>query len=250
VSAIASKMKIKYDKYWGNFEEINLFLFVTVFLNPRYKMIAFDYWCRKNLSYEMAKNFIGKLKEDINKLFDQYVGNMGNVPMSCVDEVHSRHCCGSTLSECLEEDKFLSEFHSFQASRNFMDCKSEIEQYYLEDVESPSTTFDILNWWNVNLTKFLILSKLAWDVLAILVTTVASKLAFSTRGHVLDPFRSSLVPKKKVEALECTQNWLRSSPINLYDTYLSKVDDGESYKLDLGIHIYYLLVTTINFKYT
>jgi hypothetical protein len=168
---------------------------VIVFLDPRYKMVTFDYWCRKNLSHEMAKNFVGKLKEDINKLFDQYVGNMGNVPMSCVDEVHSRHYCGSTSSECLE-DKFLSEFHSFQASRNLMDCKSEIDQYYLEDVESPSTTLDILNWWKVNLTKFLILSKLVRDVLSILVTIVASKLVFSTRGYVLDPFRSSLVTKK------------------------------------------------------
>ena len=98
----------------------------------------------------------------------------------------------------------MSEFHSFQASRNLMDCKFEIEQYYLEDVESPSTTFDILNWWKVNLTKFMILSKLAHDVLAIPVTIVALKLAFSMGGYVLDPFRSSLVPKI-VEALVRTK---------------------------------------------
>jgi hypothetical protein len=46
---------------------------------------------------------------------------------------------------------------------------------------------------------------------------------------VLDPFRSSLAPKT-IEALVCTQNWLRSYPISLRDTFLSKVDDGESYK--------------------
>ena len=43
VSAMASKMKIKYDKYCGNFEKINMLLFVIVVLDPRYKMIAFDY---------------------------------------------------------------------------------------------------------------------------------------------------------------------------------------------------------------
>jgi hypothetical protein len=127
-----------------------------------------------------------------------------------------------------------------------MNSKSEIDQYYLQDVEKRSPNFDILNWWKVNSTKFLILSKIARDVLAILVTTVASELAFSTGGRVLDPFRSSLAPKT-VEALVCTQNWLRYSPINLSESYLSKVDDGDSYKLDSGISIYYLLQYDLKF---
>jgi hypothetical protein len=128
-----------------------------------------------------------------------------------------------------------------------MNSKSEIDQYYLEDVEQRSSNFDILNWWKVNSTKFLILSKIAWDVLAIPVTTVASESASSIGGRVLDPFRSSLAPKT-VEALVCTQNWLRSSPVSLRKSYLSKVDDGDSYKLDSDINIYYLL--QYDFKFT
>ena len=52
--------------------------------------------------------------------------------------------------------------------------------------------------------------------MAIPVSTVAFELAFSTRGRVLDPFRSSLAPKT-VEALICAQDWLKnpSKPINL-----------------------------------
>jgi hypothetical protein len=118
-----------------------------------------------------------------------------------------------------------------------MDCKSEIEQYFLEDVESPSANFDIFNLLKFNSTKFPVLSDIARDVLAISITTVASESAFSTRSHVLDPFRSFLAPKT-MEAIICTQNWLRSSPINLSETYLSKVDDSVSDKLDLGFNIY------------
>jgi len=88
-----------------------------------------------------------------------------------------------------------------------------------------------------NSTKFPVLSDIARDVLAISITTVASESAFSTRSHVLDPFRSFLAPKT-MEAIICTQNWLRSSPINLSETYLSKVDDSVSDKLDLGFNIY------------
>ena len=54
------------------------------------------------------------------------------------------------------------------------------------------------------------MSQIARDVLAIPVSIVASKSAFSTGGRVLDEYRSSLTPDM-VEALILTQNWLRSS---------------------------------------
>ena len=94
-----------------------------------------------------------------------------------------------------------------------MDCKSKIDHYYLEDVESSSTTFDILNWWKVSLTKFQIPSKIARDVLAIPVTIVASKLAFNAGGCVLDPVWEFYGFKNNKGTCRHTQNWLRSSPI-------------------------------------
>ena len=50
--------------------------------------------------------------------------------------------------------------------------------------------------------------------MAIPVSTVASESAFSTGGHVLDQFRSSLTPKL-VEALICTEDWLRDSAVSI-----------------------------------
>ena len=87
-------------------------------------------------------------------------------------------------------------------------------------VDSEIEGFDILDWWRVNSSRYRILSQVVRDVLAILISTIASESAFSTRAHVLDPFRSSLSPNT-IEALICTQNWLRSKdstePINLRD---------------------------------
>jgi hypothetical protein len=80
----------------------------------------------------------------------------------------------------------------------------------------------------VNSTKFLIIAKIVRDVLAIPVTTVALESGFSTGGRVLNPFRSSLVPVM-VEALICSQNWLKAKPLN-FDSDL--VDNAESYKLE------------------
>ncbi|KAL2926042.1 putative AC9 transposase [Bienertia sinuspersici] len=50
---------------------------------------------------------------------------------------------------------------------------------------------------------------MARDILAIPLSTVVSESTFSTGGHTLDPFRSSLTPKM-VRALICTQDWLRA----------------------------------------
>ena len=54
------------------------------------------------------------------------------------------------------------------------------------------------------------LSKVAKDVLAVLVSTVASKSAFSTEGRIVDPFQSSLSPLM-VPNLVCAQNWLQAT---------------------------------------
>lgn len=46
--------------------------------------------------------------------------------------------------------------------------------------------------------------------LPIPTSIIASKASFDTRGHVLDPYKSSLNPQT-VKALICTQNWLKSN---------------------------------------
>ena len=51
-----------------------------------------------------------------------------------------------------------------------------------------------LVWWKNNVNKYPILSCVARDVFAVLVSTVTSESAFSTGGRVLDPFRSLLLP--------------------------------------------------------
>lgn len=86
----------------------------------------------------------------------------------------------------------------------------------------------MLNWWKVNGGKYKVLSNVAKDILAILISTVASESAFSTGGQILDPFQASLNPKM-VESLICGQNWLCSSRIAIEeDTY--SVEDMAFYE--------------------
>jgi hypothetical protein len=92
LSAMARRMKVKYDKYWGDFDRINWLLFVAVILDPQNKMVTLEYWCRNNLLIKMAEQLLASLRDDIDRLFDQYAHGSdvgGNVPVPVVDEVQS-----------------------------------------------------------------------------------------------------------------------------------------------------------------
>ena len=82
----------------------------------------------------------------------------------------------------------MKSIYRMHLAADSLESKSKVERYLADCVEEDSPNFCILNWWKVNSSKYQLLSKLACDVLAIPLSTVASKSTFSTRGHVLDPF--------------------------------------------------------------
>ena len=122
---------------------------------------------------------------------------------------------------------------------------SELGRYLNEVVENDIEDFDILGWWKVNSPRFPILSQLARDVLAIPISIVAFESAFSTGGRVLDSFRSSLTPKV-VEALVCTQDWIResSNQVDMMEELkeLEKFENGtNTFSFCLFFHYFYEL---------
>jgi len=74
------------------------------------------------------------------------------------------------------------------------------------DPSGSGAAFDILSWWKTNQAKYPILSRLARDVLAVQVSTVASESAFSCSGRIVNKFRTRLDPEM-VEALVCSKDW-------------------------------------------
>ena len=62
----------------------------------------------------------------------------------------------------------------------------------------------------MNSYRYRVLSQIARDVLAILISTVAFEPAFSIRGGVLDLF-CSLLSSNTIEAFICTKNWLKDA---------------------------------------
>jgi hypothetical protein len=57
----------------------------------------------------------------------------------------------------------------------------------VDGCEDPNDDkLDIFGWWKINASKYKIFSKVAQQVLAIPISTVASESAFSTGGRILD----------------------------------------------------------------
>ena len=93
--------------------------------------------------------------------------------------------------------------------------------------------FEILGWWKANSNRYQVLSKLARDVLAVPVSTVASMSAFSTGGRILNPFRSSLSPLM-VQNLVCAQDWLQALVLISFRKSKDEVEVLEDEFHDLG----------------
>jgi hypothetical protein len=115
---------------------------------------------------------------------------------------------------------YLSSMMARVASRRptTMGFKTELDRYLDEELLDMNTkNFKVLDWWKVAGTRFPTLRKIARDIFAIPVTTVASESAFSTSGRVLSEHRSRLT-SKMIEALMCSQDWVRNKYKGIFNT--------------------------------
>ncbi|CAO2822758.1 unnamed protein product [Amaranthus hypochondriacus] len=115
--------------------------------------------------------------------------------------------------------------------------RCELDFYLEEEPLSEDEDLDVLYWWKVN-TKYPTLQKIARDILAIPISSVASESAFSTGGRVISPHRSKL-HSQTVEALMCLQNWMMedmkgsSEDAHACSTVIDDSDVDEEQQIDV-----------------
>lgn len=169
---------------------------IATILDPRFKIIVL------NICFEDLLGTVGKPCED-------KVIEVKNLLTDLISEYHVEDVEGSQLTTTLDGngDDFLSSISARLASVGF---RSKLDRYLDEELVNMHTkNFNVLDWWKVAGTRFPTLRRIARDIYAIPVTTVASESAFSTGGRVLCEHRSRLT-SKMLEALMCSQDWLRN----------------------------------------
>ncbi|KAI3473651.1 hypothetical protein Pfo_030906 [Paulownia fortunei] len=239
LSQMSGKMKEKFDKYWGSIEKMNMIYYYAVILDPRRKLLFLEF-SFNSLYVDVEKSMMmkNKVNKDMQELFDEY--KLQYETLGSLTHSLSSLSSSSVSKENVDNSQTLSrnlidQFNKYKYGGKSEYVKSELEKYLNEDFEDDNEDFDVLKWWKVNSHRFPILSKIARDILAVPVSTVASEAAFSTGGRVLDAFRSSLSPKI-VQTLICAQDWLRlnSKPISVEEE-LSEVEKLDQELSKLGV---------------
>ncbi|XP_030943500.1 zinc finger BED domain-containing protein RICESLEEPER 1-like [Quercus lobata] len=192
ISTMAESMLAKFNSYWAN---VSVVMAIAAILDPRYKMKLLEFYY-PNIYGDNSDLEIEKIKNLCYDLFDEY----GDIDESPVDNEGNSHIPASTSSP-VAQMKFrlsgaMSSFDLFvnnssSSSKKHGSARMKFDHFINEGVLKRSEDFDIFGWWKSNGLKYPTLQRIVRDILAILVTTIASKSAFSTSGRLLSPHRSS-----------------------------------------------------------
>ncbi|KAJ9561458.1 hypothetical protein OSB04_006618 [Centaurea solstitialis] len=178
---------------------------VAIVLDPRYKLKLINYFFPKIYGLDTKDEFT-KILNMCNKLFEEYKRkhdhNKGKGKSSTA---HSDGGTSSLNKASWELDlgNMITEDEVFE--------NTELDDYLAEKLLPNEDGFDILMWWKCNGAKFPILQKIARDILAIPISSVASESAFSVCANKITKTRSRLKPET-IAALMCTQNTKDGEP--------------------------------------
>uniref|UniRef100_A0A803MHQ8 Transposase n=1 Tax=Chenopodium quinoa TaxID=63459 RepID=A0A803MHQ8_CHEQI len=212
--AMAIAMKKKFDKYWGDVDKMNKFIYVALLLDPHSKMVIVELTLTDMHGPEKGTKLANDVKEFAYSLFEEYrkMYATSNIPD-----------CGDNMSMDIDNSKGVGSDYVMKLKERAKRLKgtsgyaiSELDRYLNDQLGPEEEEQDALTWWGKNGQRYVILNRMARDILAIPLSTVALESAFSTGGRTLDPFRSSLTPKM-VQALLCTQDWLRAKEVPIVD---------------------------------
>ncbi|KAL6501373.1 hypothetical protein OROGR_026506 [Orobanche gracilis] len=157
------------------------------------------------------QEFIDKIKKGFVTLWAEYKGinDTLDIERRCV-QIGFNDGDGSTSTGGGLWDELFNDVQAQNEEEQLQEISNEVDKYLADEIEKRSNqSFNLLEWWRGSEARYPVLSMIAKDIFAIPSSTVASESAFSLGKRVVDPFRSSLSPKM-VEALVCTNDWLRA----------------------------------------
>ncbi|KAL2923402.1 Zinc finger BED domain-containing protein RICESLEEPER 2 [Bienertia sinuspersici] len=196
IRTMCKEMMHKYDKYWSNH---SIILSIAVLLDPRFKLrFVKSLYSLICVPLEVE----AKAKIVLDAFVELYKFYNSSIPSSIASPLSASPSSSNTPS--------IESYLNFNAS-NSSDGGAEFAvDAYLNSpllLRNPDSDFDVLKFWQSQCTLYPVLARMAKDILAIPITSVASESSFSMGGRVLTEYRSSLLPNH-AEAFVTTQNWL------------------------------------------
>ncbi|CAN0826992.1 Zinc finger BED domain-containing protein RICESLEEPER 2 [Linum grandiflorum] len=236
---VAWNMRKKIDKYWDESAvenvKMNKIFYIATLFDPRHKMHFLNHCFNKMYSETRAQEMLALVKEEMVNLFHSYLNASAFIN---TEGASSQLVATTGVPQTQPETDFEVDdtFADYKMEDKLVGNSAELERYLndaREGANGVNDDFDILVWWqSVGSYNYPTLSAMAKDILAVPISSVASESAFSNGGRVLDNFRSSLLPTI-VEALICTEDWLR----NPDDTSNDEEDEEEQIQFAKGMFL-------------
>ncbi|XP_071924364.1 zinc finger BED domain-containing protein RICESLEEPER 2-like [Coffea arabica] len=215
---MAESMALKFDKYWG---ESNVLMSLGAILDPRYKMVLVNHTFPVIYGEVAAPRYIDEMRCILYDLYNEYVdayisSHSEEPPREAGKRKHSEISSKSTQGAAKKlgvnvltgKEKFqmiVSEIDKAPPEKSDLDVYLEEGRYVCD----ANANLDVLGWWKGERWRFPILSRLASDILAIPVTTVACESTFSAGGRIIDDRRASM-SVETVQMLLCGNDWIRN----------------------------------------
>mgnify|MGYP003702351897 CR=1 FL=1 len=201
----------KFDNLW---RKCYVWLSLAVVLDPRFKLRYLEQ-CFKQAFGTGAKLCILEVRGKIYELFLQY---------SCNADQQSGELVNHWNNDLQMDRDGNDSLHGTDQNDIGQSALGEFRELtlYLEGGLCPQNEqFDILKWWKDNALTYPTLARLARDILAIPGSAVSAESAFDETDERVSLFNRKLSPEI-VEALICTQDWIKSSgTVQLYTSYHS-----------------------------
>ena len=163
--------------------------------------------------FEVARN-INCVHDSLYELYNEYVvdytsSHTGQCASKSIEDSSSVGGNNSKFKTRgrMKFDQFVRNVDNIQPTKSDLDV--HLEEGVFLCVDDSDLDFDALEWWKASNLKFCILSKMAFDILSIPITTVSSEAAFSVGDRVIDVYRASLLTKT-VQALFCGCDYVRT----------------------------------------
>jgi hypothetical protein len=210
IENMSAAMKEKFMKYWT---DIHGLMAVATVLDPRHKMKFLYAMYTQIYGPEGMVREVQKVRDLLIDLVKEYENSAEGFGATDGNGV------GGSSSKALNEgdaevDEIFDKYMASEPALPTTKVCTELDMYLEEDMLPRTLELDVIEWWKVGGFKYTALRKVARDILAIPVTTVASESVFSTSGRIISPNRSRLAPNM-VEALMCMQAWARADMLGI-----------------------------------
>ncbi|XP_071939173.1 zinc finger BED domain-containing protein RICESLEEPER 1-like [Coffea arabica] len=227
---MAESMAQKFDKYWG---ESNVLMSLGAILDPRYKMVLVNHTFPVIYGEGEAPRYIDEIRCILYDLYNEYVdahisSHSEEPQREAGKRKHAKISSKSTQGAAKKlgvnvltgKEKFqmiVSEIDKAPPEKSDLDVFLEEGRYVCD----ANANLDVLGWWKRERWRFPISSRLASDVLAIPVTTVASKYTFSAGGRIIDDRR-----QKKAEYVQALHEKVRANIERRTAQYVQQANKG------------------------